>query len=204
MIIIGLTGSIGMGKSTVAGIFRAHGVSVFDADAEVHRLYEWQAVPLIADEFPSAVVGGRVDRARLAAALDRDPSAFVRLEALVHPLVTDAERAFLHAEAQRGADMAVLEIPLLFETGLDAKVDAVVVVSAPADVQRQRVLARPGMTAARLETMLTRQLSDADKQARADFIVDTSRPMAECEARVGAIIETLRSSRGGAFERHWR
>lgn len=210
MLIVGLTGSIGMGKSTVAEMFRARGISVFDADAEVHRLYENEAVPLIEAAFPgtasSSTAHGpaRVDRSRLAAALAQDKTGFHRLEAIVHPLVKAAEKSFLAKEASRSAPLAVLEIPLLFETGLDAKVDAVVVVSAPPDLQRERVLARPGMTAARLDDFLTRQLPDAEKCRRADFVVDTSKLLTETQAQVDAIMAKLEGIPALAYDRHWR
>jgi dephospho-CoA kinase len=203
MLIVGLSGSIGMGKSAIAARFRARGIAVFDADAEVHRLYEGEAAQLIALAFPGTVTAGRVDRGRLADVLAADPEAFLRLEKIVHPLVTKAERDFLRAEARRGATIAVLEIPLLFETGLEAKVDAVVVASASAETQRERVLARPGMSAARLEILLNRQMPGAEKEARADFIVDTNGSLAESERQVDAIIDALRERTGDAYERHW-
>jgi dephospho-CoA kinase len=175
MLIVGLTGSIGMGKSTVAARFREHGIAVCDADAEVHELYEGAAVPAIEAAFPGTTEGGKVDRQRLARALIDNPAEFRRLEAIVHPMVLAAERAFLQAEAARGAAMAVLEIPLLLETGGEKRVDVVVVVSAPPDKQRERVMQRPGMTVEKLAQVLARQMPDADKRARADFVVDTDR-----------------------------
>lgn len=204
MLILGLTGSIGMGKSTVAAMLRARGIAVFDADAEVHRLYSGDAVPAIETAFPGTTSDGRVDRVRLAAALTRDPDSFKRLEAIVHPMVKAGEKSFLHHEAARGAEMAVLEIPLLYETGLDAKVDAVVVVSASPEKQRERVLARTGMTEARLESLLVRQIPDAEKCRRANFVVDTNGSLAETEAAVGAIIRELEGATATAYDRHWR
>src|SRR5262245_58724293 len=162
-----------MGKSTVAARFRAHGIAVCDADAEVHKLYEGAAVPEIEAAFPGATRDGKVDRQRLAEALLVEPGGFRRLEAIVHPLVLAAERAFLHAEVAKGAGMAVLEIPLLLETSGDGRVDVVVVCSAPGDKQRERVMQRPGMSIEKLDQILSRQMPDADKRARADFIVDT-------------------------------
>jgi dephospho-CoA kinase len=203
MLIIGLTGSIGMGKSTVAAEVRRLGIAVIDADAEVHKLYSGAAVPLIEAAFPGTTADGAVDRARLAAALLADPAGFRRLEAIVHPLVQAAERRLLQEEAARGAAMAVLEVPLLFETGGDARVDVTVVVSAPPDVQRERVLARPGMTEAKLANILARQLDDAEKRRRADFVVDTGRPIADTLAEVGRIVATLRGRQGTAFAAHW-
>ncbi|HEX5999088.1 MAG TPA: dephospho-CoA kinase [Hyphomicrobiaceae bacterium] len=204
MLIIGLTGSIGMGKSTAAARFRVHGIAVCDADAEVHKLYEGAAVPLIETAFPGTTEAGKVDRQRLAKALMADPSGFKRLEAIVHPLVFEAERAFLRAEADRAAAMAVLEIPLLLETGGEKRVDAVVVVSAPAEKQRERVLQRPGMTVEKLEQMLARQVPDAEKRARADFIVDTGGTFAESERQVDNIVESLKGRDGTAFARFWQ
>lgn len=206
MLIIGLTGSIGMGKSTAAAAFRALGVGVSDADAEVHKLYDvgGAAVGPIAAAFPGTLdASGKVDRVRLSAALLADPGGFKRLEAIVHPLVRAAQRAFLHGEAERGAGLAVLEIPLLFETHGEARVDKVVVVSAGADAQRARVLARPGMTADKLDQLLSRQLPDADKRRRADFVVDTNTSIAETDAGVARIVARLATERGTAFQRHW-
>ena len=208
MLIIGLTGSIGMGKSTIAARFRALGIAVIDADAEVHKLYAGAAVAPIEAAFPGTTATESdgtcsVDRARLSAALLADPSGFKRLEAIVHPLVQAAEARLLKAEHDKGAAMTVLEVPLLFETGGDKRCDVTVVVSAPADVQRQRVLARPGMTTDKLSAILSRQLSDADKRARADFVVDTGTSLAASHAAVDAIVESLRGRRGTAYEAYW-
>jgi dephospho-CoA kinase len=203
MLIVGLTGSIGMGKSTVAARFRRHGIAVCDADAEVHKLYQGAAVPPIEAAFPGTTQGGKVDRQKLAAALLADPAGFGRLEAIVHPLVLAAERAFLHAEAAKGAAVAVLEIPLLLEIGGERRVDVVVVCSAPADKQRERVMARPGMTLERVEQMLARQMPDAEKRARADFVVDTGGTFAETEAQVDNIVESLEGRAGTTFAEFW-
>jgi dephospho-CoA kinase len=203
MLIVGLTGSIGMGKSAVAERFRARGIAVCDADAEVHRLYEGAAVAPIEAAFPGTTHAGKVDRQKLAQALIAEPSGFARLEAIVHPLVLAAERTFLRAEAARGAALAVLEIPLLLETGGEARVDVVVVVSAPADQQRERVLRRPNMTPEKLEQVLARQMPDAEKRARADFIVDTGGTLAETAVQVDNIVESLEGRTGTAFARAW-
>jgi dephospho-CoA kinase len=192
-----------MGKSTVAAHFRSRGIPVLDADAEVHRLYEGAAVPLIEAAFPGTTAGGKVDRAKLSAALLQDAGEFKRLEAIVHPLVKAAERAFLQRSFADRAAMAVLEIPLLFETGGDARVDATIVVSAPAAVQRERILARPGMNAEKLNALLARQMPDAEKRARADFVVDTGLPIAETLAQVDRIIDTLRGRQGSAYQQYW-
>ncbi len=205
MLIVGLTGSIGMGKSTAAERFRHHGIPVCDADAVVHELYRGEAAPLIETAFPGTVCAGEVDRSKLSAALMADPSGFARLEAIVHPLVRAAERAFLKRSAEGGHDLAVLEIPLLFETGADALVDATVVVSAGAKEQRRRVLERAGMTAEKLDRLLARQLPDAEKRARADFVVDTSGSIAETATRLDAIVSELRfgDREASAYQRHW-
>jgi dephospho-CoA kinase len=203
MLIIGLTGSIGMGKSKAAAHFRELGIGVFDADAEVHRIYESSAVPLIEAAFPGTVVGARVDRARLSAALAKDASGFKTLEAIVHPLVRAAERAFLIAEQAKGAHFAVLEIPLLFETRGDERVDAVVVVSTDDATQRARVLQRPGMSDAKLDTILARQLSDTEKRAKADFVVDTSGPVTDTYGQIDHILTLLKERPATAFQRIW-
>jgi dephospho-CoA kinase len=204
MLVIGLTGSIGMGKSTAAARFRELGIPVCDADAEVHRLYEGDAAAPIEAAFPGTTREGRVDRARLSAALLGDPESFARLEAIVHPLVQAAEREFLRRAARAGSAMAVLEVPLLFETGGDKRCDVTIVVSAPADVQRQRVLERPGMTVEKLDSILNRQLGDAEKRARADFIVDTGRTIQHCRAEVDRIVAALAGRTGTAYARCWR
>lgn len=203
MLIIGLTGSIGMGKSAAADHFRQRGIAVCDADAEVHKLYAGAAVPLIEAAFPGTTGPAGVDRAKLAAALLQDPSAFKRLEAIVHPLVREAERTFLATEKARGARMAVLEIPLLLETGGERNVDAVVVVSAPPDVQRERVLRRPGMTPEKLTQILSRQMPDAEKRKLAHFVVDTGRTLAETYAQIDVVIEALKAHTASAYDRAW-
>jgi dephospho-CoA kinase len=204
MLIVGLTGSIGMGKSTVAGMFRERGIAVFDADAEVHRLYAGEAVPRIEAAFPGTTANGRVDRVKLAAALAKDGNRFRELERIVHPLVADAERRFLHEAHERGDKVVVLEIPLLLEVGRHLHVDVVIVVSAPAPHQRARVLERPGMTDERLDALLERQLSDAEKRRHAHYVVDTGRALADTEAQVDAILTELKSRPAHAYQRHWR
>ena len=191
MIVLGLTGSIGMGKSTTAAMFAARGVPVYEADAAVHRLYRGRAVPLIEAAFPGTTGAGAVDRDRLSAAVLGDREAIARLEAFVHPLVRDEEAAFLDAARRAGRTVAVLDIPLLFETGGEARVDAVAVVSAPPGVQRARVLARPGMTEAKLDAILARQMADAEKRRRAHFVIDTGRGLAAAEAQVDGILRAL-------------
>jgi dephospho-CoA kinase len=191
MFILGLTGSLGMGKSTAARFFAEAGVPVHDADAVVHRLYEGEAVAAIEAAFPGTTAGGKVDRNKLAARVLGDAAALQRLEAIVHPLVQEAERRLLAEAAANGEKIAVLDIPLLFETGGDRRVDAVVVVSAPPDVQRARVLERPGMTIEKLESILSKQMPDAEKRQRADFVVDSSQGFESARAQVRAILDAV-------------
>jgi dephospho-CoA kinase len=197
MFILGLTGSIGMGKSTTARFFADAGVPVHDSDAVVHRLYEGEAVAPVEAAFPGTAVDGKIDRTRLSGKLVGDPDAIRRLEAIVHPLVRAATQQFLDEQAGRGARVVVLDIPLLFETGGERRVDAVVVVSAPAEVQRERVLGRPGMTADRLDALLARQMSDAEKRARAHFVVDSSRSFDSARAQVHGILRAIAPLPGG-------
>lgn len=191
MFVIGLTGSIGMGKSTTARFFAEAGVPVHDADATVHRLYEGEAAPAIEAAFPGTTAGGTVDRVKLAARVLGDKAALRRLEAIVHPLVRDAERRFLAEAEGKGAPVAVLDIPLLFETGGQERVDAVVTVSAPADVQRARLLERPGLTEEKLEALIANQLPDAEKRRRADFIVDSSQGFDAARTQVAEILRRV-------------
>jgi dephospho-CoA kinase len=188
MLVLGLTGSVGMGKSTTAGFFVEAGVPVHDADAAVHRLYAGEAVPLIEAAFPGTTSGGVVDRTLLARRVLGDPAALKRLEAIVHPLVQASERRFLADAEARGDKVVVLDIPLLFETAGEQRVDAVVVVSAPAEVQRKRVMERPGMTAEKFDAILAQQMPDAEKRRRADFVVDTSQGFEAARAQVGAVL----------------
>ncbi|MGH6911315.1 MAG: dephospho-CoA kinase [Phenylobacterium sp.] len=194
MILIGLTGSIGMGKSTTAAMFRQAGVPVYDADAAVHDLYDTggAAVRPVGEAFPGVVKDGKVDREALRQAVLGDPEALKRLNAVVHPLVGRDRIGFFQKAEADGADMVVLDIPLLFETGGHANVDAVVVASAPPEMQRERVLARPGMTAERLDAILAQQMADAEKRARAHFVVDTSRGLEPAREQVAEIISVMR------------
>jgi dephospho-CoA kinase len=191
MFILGLTGSLGMGKSTTAGFFAESGVPVHDADAEVHRLYEGEAVGAIEAAFPGTTAAGKVDRVKLAARVLDRPDALRQLEAIVHPLVWQAETRFLAESEAKGAKVVLLDIPLLFETGGDLRVDAIVVVSAPGDVQRRRVLERSGMTPDKLDAILARQMADAEKRRRADFVVDTSQGFDAARARVKEILRAV-------------
>ncbi|MFM9975680.1 MAG: dephospho-CoA kinase [Beijerinckiaceae bacterium] len=191
MVILGLTGSIGMGKSTTAAMFRNAGVPVYDADAAVHRLYAGKAAPLIEQAFPGVVHDGVVDRALLGPEVIGKPDAMRRLEAIVHPLVRQEELAFLAQAAHSRASLAVLDIPLLLETGGETRVDAVLVVSAPAEIQRQRVMARPGMTEARFQALLAKQMPDEEKRAKAHFIVDTGHGLSHAQRQARDIIRAL-------------
>ena len=190
---VGLTGSIGMGKSETLKLFARLGLPVYDADAAVHALYETggAAVAAIAKAFPDAVTGGRVDRARLAAIVGADERAFKTLETIVHPLVREAEQEFLAAAARRGDEVAILDIPLLFETGGQQRMDAVIVVSAPAEVQRRRVLSRTGMTPGKLEAIHARQVPDAEKRAQADFVIETDKGLEHASEQVKRIAAEL-------------
>jgi dephospho-CoA kinase len=186
-----LTGSLGMGKSTAAKFFAEAGVPVHDSDAIVHALYEGEAVAAIEAAFPGTTSAGKVDRGKLAARVIDDKAALARLEAIVHPLVGVARDKFL-AEAQaRGVPVVVLDIPLLFEIGGSDRCDAVVVVSAPAEVQRSRALARPGMTGEKFASLLAKQMPDAEKRARADFIVDSSQSLDHARAQVHDILKAV-------------
>lgn len=191
---IGLTGSIGMGKSTTAKMFAEAGVPVFDADAAVHALYApgGDAVAEIEAAFPGTTGPKGVDRAKLSAALARDPSGFEKLEAIVHPLVAAAREAFLEEARAAGCWAVILDIPLLFESGREDAFDVLVVVSAPEAVQRERVLARPGMTVEKFEAIKARQTPDHEKRARADFVVETSKGLDDARAQVRDIIAALR------------
>lgn len=194
MIVLGLTGSIGMGKTTTAQMFRDAGVPVYDADAAVHALYEPQgeAVAPIAEAFPGVIAAnGAVDRTALRAALGTDAAAWKRLEEIVHPLVREAQVAFLTQARAEGRTVVVLDIPLLFENGGEKMVDAVVVVSAPEAVQRERVLARPGMTPEALAAILAKQTPDAEKRAKADFVINTGLGLDEARQQVRALLDAL-------------
>ena len=199
MIVLGLTGSIGMGKSTTMQLFAAEGAAVWDADAAVHRLYGpgGAAVAPVEAAFPGVAGPDGIDRTELGRRVHNDPAALARLEAIVHPLVGADRDAFLAAAAEQGAALAVLDIPLLFETGLEDRFDAVVVVTAPEEVQRARVLARPGMTPAALEAILARQMPDADKRERADFLIDTADGLDSARAQVRMVMDAVLS-------REWR
>jgi dephospho-CoA kinase len=188
---IGLTGSIGMGKSTTATLFRNAGVPVHDADATVHRLYAGRAAPLVEAAFPGVVKNGVVDRTVLGQNVVGQPDAMKKLEAIVHPLVHEEEQVFLAKARQAGAHLAVLDIPLLFETGGDRRVDIAVVVSAPLEVQRARVMARPGMTVERFQAILAKQMPDAEKRRRAHFVVDSSKGIADARRQVSDILRAL-------------
>jgi dephospho-CoA kinase len=191
MFVLGLTGSIGMGKSTTARLFAEAGVPVHESDAVVHRLYEGEAVPAIAAAFPGMVIGGKVDRDKLAARVLGDATALRRLESIVHPLVRAEADRFLCEARAGGAEVAVLDIPLLFETGGEDRVDAIVVVTAPPEIQRERALERPGMTLEKFQAIVAKQMPDMEKRRRADFVVDTSRGLDAARDQVAAILKAI-------------
>jgi dephospho-CoA kinase len=192
MIVVGLTGSIGMGKSTTARFFREAGVPVHDSDEAVHRLYAGKAAPLIEASFPGTVKDGVVDRALLGQRVLGDAAALKTVERIVHPLVRADADAFLDEHRAADRKLAVLDIPLLFETGGETRVDRIVVVSAPADIQRARVLARPGMSVEKFEAILAKQVPDAEKRRRADFIVESGEGLEAARAAVEAIVAKLK------------
>jgi dephospho-CoA kinase len=188
MIILGLTGSIAMGKSTTAKLFAEAGVPVYDADATVHMLYEGEAVPAIEAAFPGTTADGKVDRNKLSARVVYDPAAIRQLERIVHPMLGASRQKFLDDAERSGAPVAVVDVPLLFETGGEKRVDAVVVVTTTPEIQRQRILARDNMTSEKLDAILARQLPDAEKRRRADFVVDTSHGLDPVRARIRDIL----------------
>lgn len=192
MIVLGLTGSIGMGKSTTAAMFAARGVPVFDADSAVHLLYAGPLVPEIEAAFPGTTTGDAVNRVALGQRVLGDPAALKRLEAIVHPAVRAAELGFVAEARHAGHDVVLLDIPLLFETGREKDVDKVVVVTAPAAIQRDRVLARSGMTVEKMEAIVARQLPDEEKRRRADFVIGTGDGIAAAERQVDAVLAAVR------------
>ena len=198
MFVLGLTGSIGMGKSTTSALFRKAGVPVHDSDAAVHALYAGRAAPLVERAFPGVTQGGVVDRALLAARVRHDPQAMARLEAIIHPLVRADRAAFVRDAAKRGEKLVVLDVPLLFESGAAAECDATVVVSAPEAVQKARVFARPGMTPEWLAVIMSKQMPDSEKRARAQFVIDTGRGTDDAERQVRALLRTLAGREGKA------
>ena len=189
MIVLGLTGSIGMGKSTTAKLFAEAGAPVYDADAAVHLLYEGEAVPAIEAAFPGTTANGKVDRNELSARVVHDPSAMRRLEQIVHPMLGASRQKFLVEAERSGAPVAVVDVPLLFETGGEGRVDAVVVVTTSPEIQRERILARPNMTDEKLDAILARQMPDAEKRRRANFVVDTSHGLDPVRMRIRDILE---------------
>jgi dephospho-CoA kinase len=191
MLILGLTGSIGMGKSTTAKLFAEAGVPVYDADAAVHKIYEGEAAPAIEAAFPGTTVDGKVDRNRLSAKVVHDPAAMKRLEQIVHPMLGASRQKFLEDAEGSGAPVVVVDIPLLFETGGESRVDAVVVVTTSPEIQRQRILARDNMTGEKLDAIQARQLPDAEKRKRADFVVDTSHGLDPVRARIRDILQQV-------------
>ncbi len=201
MIVAGLTGSIGMGKSTAAAYLRDQGIPVLDADKIVHELYAGEAVPLIEAVFPGTTRDGMVDRTALAARVVASPAELKKLEAIIHPRVRAAEWGFLLDEHDKGSDLAVLEIPLLFETAPHVLFDAIIVVSAPQDIQHARLTRRAGMTAEKLDALIARQLPDADKRAKADFVVDTSGPLEDTYRQIDAVVREIMKRPPLAYQR---
>ncbi len=195
MIVLGLTGSIGMGKSTTAKLFAEAGVPVYDADAAVHRLYEGEAVPIIEAAFPGTTANGKVDRDRLSARVVHDPAAMKRLEQIVHPMLGASRQEFLREAEQSGAPVAVVDVPLLFETGGERNVDAVVVVTTSPELQRERILSRPNMTAQKFEGILARQMPDSEKRKRAHFVVDTSHGLEPVRTQIQDILASAAKMR---------
>jgi len=188
MLILGLTGSIGMGKSTTAKLFAEAGVPVYDADAAVHQLYQGEAAPLIEAAFPGTTAGGKVDRAKLSERVVHDPAAIRQLESIVHPMLGASRQKFFEDAEAAGAPVAVVDVPLLFETGGEKRVDAVVVVSTSPELQRERVLARGTMDEAKLDAIIAKQMPDAEKRKRADFVVDTSHGLEPVRAQITHIL----------------
>ena len=197
MIVLGLTGSIGMGKSTTATLFAEAGVPVYDADAAVHRLYEGEAVAAIEAAFPGTTTNGKVDRNKLSARVVHDSAAMKRLEEIVHPMLSASRQKFFHDAEQSGAPVAVVDVPLLFETGGEKRVDAVVVVTTSAELQRERILVRPNMTEEKLAAILARQMPDAEKRKRAHFVVDTSHGLDPVRTRIRDILTEAAKMRSG-------
>jgi dephospho-CoA kinase len=197
MIVLGLTGSIGMGKSTASRMFMEAGVPVHDSDETVHRLYSGKAAPFIERRFPGVTSNGVVDREELAKRVLGDAGALKELEAIIHPLVREDEKLFLEEQRKNGTPLVVLDIPLLFEVGAEGRVDRIAVVGAPAEIQRERVLARPGMTEAKFEAILKKQVPDAEKRRRADYLIDSGRGMEPARLAVEGIIADLTGRPGG-------
>ncbi len=191
MLILGLTGSIGMGKSTTAKLFAEAGVPVYDADAAVHKIYEGEAAAAIEAAFPGTTAGGKVDRNKLSARVVHDPAAMKQLEQIVHPMLGASRQKFLDEAEASGAPVAVVDVPLLFETGGEKRVDAVVVVTTSPELQRQRIFARDNMTGEKFDAILARQLPDAEKRKRADFVVDTSHGLEPVRARIRDILREV-------------
>ncbi len=198
MFVLGLTGSIGMGKSTTSALFRKAGVPVHDSDATVHALYAGAAAPLVERAFPGVTHEGIVDRALLAARVRHNPREMARLEAIIHPLVRADRAAFVRAAAERGEKLVVLDVPLLFESGTDRECDATVVVSAPEAVQKARVFERPGMTPQWLAVIMSKQMPDSEKRRRAQFVIDTSKGVDAAERQVRSILRALAGAEGKA------
>lgn len=201
MLVIGLTGGIGMGKTSAAAHFRCRGIAVFDADAYVHHLYEGAAVAAIEAAFPGVTRDGKIDRVLLAKQVASAPERLRELESIVHPMVVKAEIDFLREQEKKGAKLAVLEIPLLFETGAETRTDVTVALSAPDAVQRKRVLERHGMTLEKFEALRARQVTDEERRARADYVVDSGTTLEKMHEQLDQLIESLQTRQGAVMER---
>ncbi len=200
MLIIGLTGSIAMGKSTVAKMLLDNGIPMISADQIVHDLYEDEAVPILEKAFPGSTENNQVNREKLLSLLLKEDDGFKKLETLIHPLVRQKEWEFIKENKEKSSDLVAIEIPLLFETGAEKLMDVVLLASAPAEVQKQRVMARPGMTTEKFKTLLAKQMPDAEKRKKADFIVDTSCSLSETEDQLKEIIVSLKNKQPKAYD----
>lgn len=200
MLIIGLTGSIAMGKSTVAKMLLDNGIPMISADQIVHDLYEAEAVPILEKAFPGSTENNQVNREKLLSLLLKEEDGFKKLETLIHPLVRQKEWEFIKENKEKSSDLVAIEIPLLFETGAEKLMDVVLLASAPAEVQKQRVMARPGMTTEKFKTLLAKQMPDAEKRKKADFIVDTSCSLSETEDQLKEIIVSLKNKQPKAYD----
>lgn len=197
MLVLGLTGSLGMGKSTCAAMFAEKGVAIFDADATVHTLYRGDAVPLVEAAFPGTMADGVIDRNLLAKKVVGDSAAIARLEKIVHPLVRDAENAFRAKAKEAGTEIILLDIPLLFENHIDDRVDVVILVSTTPEIQKERVLGRPGMSEERFTALLAKQMPDQEKRRRAHFIIDTSGELKDTRRQVDDVFRAVAGMAGG-------
>ena len=204
MIILGLTGSIAMGKTTVAAMFHQQGVPIISADDIVHNLYEGKAVPLIKDLYPESITDNKVNRETLLQCLQADPTSFEKLEAMIHPLVREAEWTFIKSQKTKGTKLVLLEIPLLFETGAETFMDAVIVVSAGQELQKKRALARPNMTEEKLKKLLLKQMPDAEKRQKADYLIKTDTSLEETQTQIQTVLQTVKDTTTAKAYETWK